>query len=54
MTRTSPLAIARTNWWIPDRACVEAMLPSAGFRIAASPEEEVYACEPAGAPEHER
>jgi tRNA (mo5U34)-methyltransferase len=34
-----------TNWWIPNRACTEAMLRSAGFRIAANPEEEVYICE---------
>jgi tRNA (mo5U34)-methyltransferase len=33
-----------TNWWIPNRACVEAMLRSAGFEIAAHPEEEVYLC----------
>jgi tRNA (mo5U34)-methyltransferase len=33
-----------TNWWIPNRACVEAMLRSAGFEIAAHPEEEVYIC----------
>jgi tRNA (mo5U34)-methyltransferase len=33
-----------TNWWIPNRACVEAMLRSAGFTIAAHPEEEVYIC----------
>lgn len=33
-----------TNWWIPNRACVEAMLRSAGFRILAHPEEEVYLC----------
>jgi tRNA (mo5U34)-methyltransferase len=33
-----------TNWWIPNRACVEAMLRSAGFHIAAHPEEEVYLC----------
>jgi tRNA (mo5U34)-methyltransferase len=33
-----------TNWWIPNRACVEAMLRSAGFEIAAHPEEEVYVC----------
>lgn len=33
-----------TNWWIPNRACVEAMLRSAGFRIAGHPEEEVYIC----------
>ncbi len=34
-----------TNWWIPNRACTEAMLRSAGFRITANPEEEVYICE---------
>jgi tRNA (mo5U34)-methyltransferase len=33
-----------TNWWIPNRACVEAMLLSSGFEIAAHPEEEVYIC----------
>ena len=36
-----------TNWWIPNRACVEAMLRSAGFHIAAHPEQEVYICRPA-------
>jgi tRNA (mo5U34)-methyltransferase len=33
-----------TNWWIPNRACVEAMLRSAGFEIVNHPEEEVYIC----------
>lgn len=33
-----------TNWWIPNRACVEAMLRSAGFAITAHPETEVYLC----------
>jgi tRNA (mo5U34)-methyltransferase len=33
-----------TNWWIPNRAAAEAMLRSAGFRIAVHPEEEVYIC----------
>ena len=33
-----------TNWWIPNRACVEAMLRSAGFEIVAHPEEEVFLC----------
>lgn len=33
-----------TNWWVPNRACTEAMLRSAGFAIAARPEEEVYLC----------
>jgi tRNA (mo5U34)-methyltransferase len=34
-----------TNWWIPNRACVEAMLRSAGFQILERPEEEVYICQ---------
>lgn len=33
-----------TNWWIPNRACSEAMLRSAGFEITGHPEEEVYIC----------
>ena len=33
-----------TNWWIPNRACVEAMLRSAGFAITDHPEGEVYVC----------
>ena len=34
-----------SNWWIPNRACVEAMLRSAGFNILEHPEEEVYLCQ---------
>lgn len=33
-----------TNWWIPNRACVEAMLRSSGFRIESRPADEVYLC----------
>lgn len=33
-----------TNWWIPNRACVEGMLRSAGFDIVEHPELEVYVC----------
>jgi tRNA (mo5U34)-methyltransferase len=33
-----------TNWWIPNRACVEAMLRTSGFEILERPEEEVYIC----------
>ncbi|MFL5258513.1 MAG: TIGR04290 family methyltransferase [Hyphomicrobiales bacterium] len=40
-----------TNWWIPNRACVEAMLRSAGFAITARPETEVYICQRVRAPE---
>lgn len=35
-----------TNWWVPNRACAEAMLRSAGFEITAHPEDEVYLCRP--------
>jgi tRNA (mo5U34)-methyltransferase len=34
-----------TNWWIPNLACAEAMLRSAGFRIVEHPEVEVFICE---------
>jgi tRNA (mo5U34)-methyltransferase len=34
-----------TNWWIPNRACTEAMLRSAGFKIIAHPEDEVFVCQ---------
>jgi tRNA (mo5U34)-methyltransferase len=33
-----------TNWWVPNAACAEAMLRSAGFEITAHPEAEVYIC----------
>lgn len=33
-----------TNWWIPNQACVEAMLRSSGFQILEHPEQEVYVC----------
>jgi tRNA (mo5U34)-methyltransferase len=41
-----------TNWWVPNRACVEAMLRSAGFVIEAHPEDEVYVCRRGPAPQH--
>ncbi len=34
----------QTNWWIPNRACTEAMLRSSGFSILSQPEDEVYLC----------
>jgi tRNA (mo5U34)-methyltransferase len=37
-----------TNWWIPNRACAEAMLRSAGFEIIDHPEAEVFICRHAG------
>lgn len=33
-----------TNWWIPNAACMEAMLRSAGFEATKHPEQEVYIC----------
>lgn len=33
-----------TNWFVPNRAASEALLRSAGFRIIAHPEREVYLC----------
>lgn len=35
-----------TNWWIANRACVEAMLRSSGMRVIARPEAETLLCEP--------
>jgi tRNA (mo5U34)-methyltransferase len=40
-----------TNWWIPNRACAEAMLRSAGFSIEDHPEDEVYICRRGTRPE---
>jgi len=37
-----------TNWWIPNRSCVEAMLRSSGFEILDRPEEEIYICRKRG------
>lgn len=33
-----------TNWWIPNRAGIEAMLRASGFTIESRPESEVYLC----------
>lgn len=33
-----------TNWWIPNRACAEAMLRSAGLVVIDRPEEEIFLC----------
>jgi tRNA (mo5U34)-methyltransferase len=35
-----------TNWWVPNHACVEAMLRSSGLRVTARPTGEVYLCVP--------
>ncbi len=39
-----------TNWWVPNRACAEAILRSAGFEIVGHPEDEVYICKRAARP----
>ena len=33
-----------TNWWIPNTACAQALLRSAGFEILEQPEAEVFLC----------
>ncbi len=43
-----------TNWWIPNLACSEAMLRSAGFTILDHPELEVYICKRGERPEWAR
>ncbi len=42
-----------TNWWVPNAACAEAMLRSAGFEVVEHPEQEVYLCRRAGLPDSE-
>jgi tRNA (mo5U34)-methyltransferase len=36
----------RTNWWIPNPSCTQALLRSVGMRIVDRPCHEVYVCEP--------
>ena len=33
-----------SNWWVPNRACAEAMLRASGFAIETRAEDEVYIC----------
>ena len=42
-----------TNWWVPNRAAVEAMLRSSGFRIIDHPEQEVFICRRGRVPDEE-
>jgi tRNA (mo5U34)-methyltransferase len=35
-----------TNWWIPDEACVEAMVRTAGLEVTARPGHELWVCRP--------
>ena len=39
-----------TNWWVPNRAGVEAMLRASGFAVDAGPADEVYLCRTAPVP----
>lgn len=41
VARDQNFAGDRTNWWIPNRACMEAMLRSAGFAVPERPADEV-------------
>ena len=36
-----------TNWWVPNHACVLAMMRSSGMRVMAHLGQEIYLCEPA-------
>jgi tRNA (mo5U34)-methyltransferase len=38
-----------TNWWVPNHACVLAMLRSCGFTVTAHLGHEIYLCEPGAA-----
>lgn len=35
-----------TNWWVPNLACSEALLRSAGLRVTGRPGDEMFCCEP--------
>jgi tRNA (mo5U34)-methyltransferase len=48
------LAGDATNWWVPDEACVEAMLRSAGLEIDARPGHELWVCRPKPGPRPDR
>jgi tRNA (mo5U34)-methyltransferase len=37
-----------TNWWVPNEACVEALLRAAGMDVVARPGHELWVCRPAG------
>lgn len=47
------LADDETNWWVPNRAAVEAMARSAGLDPEPLPADEVWLCRPARPFEHE-
>jgi len=45
------LADDPTNWWAPNRACLEAMARSAGLEIVQRPGHEIVVCRPQGLPD---
>jgi tRNA (mo5U34)-methyltransferase len=42
-----------TNWWIPNRACAEGMLRSAGFVVESRPDHDTFLCKRVGSPASE-
>jgi tRNA (mo5U34)-methyltransferase len=37
-----------TNWWVPNAACMEALVRSANMRVTARPGPEIVVCQPTG------
>jgi tRNA (mo5U34)-methyltransferase len=48
------LADDPTNWWVPNAACVEAMLRSCGLEIVDQPGYQLWVCRPTGLAPHVR
>jgi tRNA (mo5U34)-methyltransferase len=42
-----------TNWWVPNRACAEAMLRSAGFVVECRPDHDIFLCKKIRSPHRE-
>jgi tRNA (mo5U34)-methyltransferase len=42
-----------TNWWIPNRACAEGMLRSAGFVVESRPDRDTFLCKRVSSPTSE-
>lgn len=38
-----------TNWWVPNHACIEAMLRTCGVEVISRPGHEIYICRPSPA-----
>jgi len=48
------LADDPTNWWLPNHACMEAMLRSCGMKVMARPERQIYVTQPVPSSEEVR